>query len=276
MTASRSSPVAMSTTCGSGASEPRARDPKSRPTTTTSSGPPVMIADTASVRSSVVLPEPPEPNTSHPDPASRSISAGNWSWRSGASTSPTATDLPGSALAGLGARIDEHVGERQAVGEHLAPRRGRGRQAEAPVGLADRPQDGVEMGAGCLRRSGEHLRRVVGAHERGDEDGRLDVVADERRAAVGRLEGDEGAGPEADPAATLQRHGDLGRLAAVDHGDRLALVEHAQTRCAGWCWRGCCRSPRPTGAAWRGSGGCRGCGRAGRCRRCRRRTRGPP
>ena len=57
VTASRSSPVATSTTCGSGASEPRARDPKSRPTTTTSSGPPVMIADTASVRSSVVLPD---------------------------------------------------------------------------------------------------------------------------------------------------------------------------------------------------------------------------
>ena len=30
-------------------------------------------------------------------------------------------------------------------------------------------------------------------------------------------------------------------------------------RCAGWCWPGCCRSPRRPGAGWPAPGGRRGC-----------------
>ena len=242
MTASRSSPVAMSTTCGSGASEASAREAKSRPRTTTSSAPPVMIAETAIVRSNVVLPAPPEPNTSHParfEVDDRRVLV----LLLRRVDHPDGDHLARLVAGGLGAWIDEHVGERDQFGEHVAPRL---------IGAAASPRRRLAspmaartasrwVAAAPVAGPAARLRRVVGAHERCHEHRRLHVVADaaaRRSTRPGRRRG-RGArgGPSRGPSAARGSRRPRGCRSRPSTRSGRACA----ARCAGWCWRGCCR-----------------------------------
>ena len=100
-------------------------------------------------------------------------------------------------------------------------------------------EHGVEMGRRLLLRPTRPARcpthgrrwrfgRVVGVHERCDEHRLHRLLRGQGRSAERALERHQRTRTEAGVAAALQRHGDVGRLGAADHGRRLGAVEHAQ------------------------------------------------
>ncbi len=141
---------------------------------------PAAAADTAIVRSSVVLPEPPAPNTSQPPLSSRSTSAGYWSWRSGASIIPTAIDPPRIPVCRLGRgspSTSSIVTSSGSTSRHGRIGSGSVERVRPPRRWRRAPRrDGSSCAcpvAGPPRtdRRGRRrcLRRVVGVHERRDE-----------------------------------------------------------------------------------------------------------